>query len=42
MERYELLKQWRESDELEDKIKLAENGNDSDINDLMKDPRWSH
>ena len=41
MNEYELLKQWRESDKLEDKIKLANNGNESDINDLMKDPLWS-
>ena len=41
MNRYELLKQWRESDKLKDKIKLARNGNESDISNLIKDPRWS-
>lgn len=41
MNGYELLEQWRESDKLEDKIKLAKNGNEADIDDLLKDPRWS-
>lgn len=38
---YELCKHWRKSDKLEDKIKLANNGDEADIDDLMKDPRWS-
>ena len=40
-EDYELRAKWRQSDKLDDKRALACFGFDSDVHDLMKDPRWS-
>lgn len=40
-EDYELREMWRKSDKLEDKRYLASFGFESDVHDLMHDPRWS-